>query len=157
MHTSARKLTLFGLAALLIAALIGFALTRQTASPGPTKQTAGKTEPEPAKLVDQSPLETAHNLANIASTAEEQKLASQAVRIADHEVDIAFASALQQAQLHPSAENSETKELNRRIRFLESRLQSVQEEASRLTKLAANPGKNDAHAIQQQQEVAQAR
>ena len=157
MHTSARNVTLIGLAALLIAALIGFALTRQTASPVPTKQTAGKTEPEPAKLVDQSPLETAHNLANIASTAEEQKLAAEAVRIADHEVDIAFASALQQAQLHPPAENSTTKELNTRIRFLESRLQSVQEEASRLTKLAANPGKNDAHAIQQQLEMAQAR
>src|SRR5271165_5642451 len=157
MHLSARNLTLFGLSALLIAALVGFALTRQTASPSLPKQTAGKTEPAQARLVDQSPLETAHNLANVASTAEEQRLATEAVRIADHEVDIAFASALQQAQLHPPAENTETKELNTRIRFLESRLQSVQEEASRLTKLAANPGKNDAHAIQQQQEVAQAR
>jgi len=157
MHLSARNLTLFGLSALLIAALIGFVFTRQTASPVLPKQTAGKTEPAQAKLVDQSPLETAHNLANVASTAEEQRLATEAVRIADHEVDIAFASALQQAQLHPPAENTETKELNTRIRFLESRLQSVQEEASRLTKLAANPGKNDAHAIQQQQEVAQAR
>src|SRR5271165_115837 len=114
MHTSARKLTLFGLAALLIAALIGLALTRQTASPGLTKQTAGKTEPTPAKLVDQSPLETAHNLANIASTAEEQKLAAEAIHVADHEVDIAFASALQQAQLHPSVENGATQELNAR-------------------------------------------
>ena len=107
--------------------------------------------------MDQSPLETAHNLSNVASTSEEQKLAEEAVRIADHEVDIAFASALQQAQLQPPAENSETKELNARIRFLDSRLQAVQEQVSRLTKLAANPGKNDAHAVQQQLEIAQAR
>ena len=107
--------------------------------------------------MDQSPLETAHNLANVASTAEEQKLAAEAVRIADHEVDLAFASALQQAQPHPPAETSETKELNTRIRFLDSRLQAVQEQVGQLTKLAANPGKNDAHAIQQQLEIAQAR
>ena len=157
MHPSARNLTLLGLSALLIAAIIGFALTRQTANPVPPKQINGRTGPAQAKLVDQSPLETAHNLANVASTAEEQRLASEAVRIADHEVDIAFASALQQAQLHPPAETGETKELNTRIRFLESRLQAVQEQASRLTKLAANPGKNDAHAIQQQLEIAQAR
>ncbi len=157
MPTSARNLTLFGLALLLIAALIGFVLTRQTAGSGPPGQTAGKTEPAQAKLVDQSPLETAYNLANIASTADEQKLSAEAIRIADHEVDLAFASALQQAQLQPPTENSTTNELNRRIRFLEGRLQSVQEEASRLAKLAANPGKNEAHAIQQQLEIAQAR
>jgi len=157
MHPSTRNLTLFGLAALLIAALIGFALTRQAESPGMVKPITGKNEPGQAKLVDQSPLETAHNLSNVASTGEEQKLAAEAVRIADHEVDIAFASALQQAQLHPPAENAETKELNRRIRFLDSRLQAVQEHVSRLTKLAANPGTNDAHAIQQQLGIAQAR
>src|SRR5271157_626507 len=157
MHPSTRNLTLFGLAALLVAALIGFALTRQTASPDLLKRNAGRTEPEQAKLVDQSPLETAHNLANVASTAEEQKLAAEAVRIADHEVDMAFASALHQAELHPPVENNETKELNTRIRFLEGRLQAVQEQAARLTKLDANPGKNDAHAIQQQLEIAQAR
>src|SRR5271157_3300295 len=157
MRISPRKLTVFGLSVLFIAALVGFALTRQTANINPPKQKAGKTELEQAKLVDQSPLETAHNLANVASTAEEQKLAADAIRIADHEVDIAFVSALQQAELHPPIENSETKELNTRIRFLESRLQSVQEQAGQLTKLAANPGKNDAHAIQQQLEIAQAR
>ena len=146
-----------GLSVLLIAALIAFVLTRQTTNPEPLKQAAGKTEPAQAKLVDQSPLETAHSLSSVPSTAEEQTLASEAVRIADHEVDIAFASALQQTQLHPPAENSETKALNARILFLENRLQQVQEEANRLTKLAANPGKNDAHAIQQQLEMAQAR
>ena len=157
MRISPRKLTVFGLSVLFIAALVGFALTRQTAIVNPPKQKAGKTEPAQAKLVDQTPLEAAHNLANVASTAEEQKLAAEAVRIADHEVDLAFASALQQTQLHPPLENSETKELNTRIRFLEGRLQTVQEQAAHLTKLAANPGKNDAHAIQQQLEIAQAR
>ena len=126
-------------------------------NPEPPKQQAGKTAPIQAKLVDESPLETASSLSSVPSTAEEQRLASEAVRVADHEVDMAFASALQQTQLHPPVENAETKALNARILFLENRLQQVQEQASRLTKLAANPGKNDAHAIQQQLEMAQAR
>jgi small-conductance mechanosensitive channel len=157
MHSSGRNLTLFVLAVLSLVALLGFALTRPTANVSLPKQSTGTTEPTPAKLVDQSPLKTALSLGNVPSTAEEQNLAAEAVHAADQEVDIAFASALQQAQLHPPVENSTTQELNTRIRFLESRLQSVQEQTSQLTKLAANPGKNDAHAIQQQLEIAQAR
>jgi small-conductance mechanosensitive channel len=153
MHNSVRTLTLVGLSVLLIAALVGFVLTRQKSNSSLPQGQAGQSS---ASLVDQSPLETAHSLFSIASTAEEQELAAEAIRIADQEVDIAFASALQ-AQLHPPTESSETKELNSRIRDLESRLETLQERAARLTKLAANPGKGDAEAIQQQLEITQAR
>jgi len=156
MHNRARNVTVVVLSVLLIAALIAFVLTRETAKPNLPQQQAGQAEPGQTRLVDQSPLETAHSLSNIPSTAEEQKLAAEAIRIADHEVDMAFASALQ-AQLHPPAENSETKQLNSRIRALEGRLQTMQDEVTRLTKLAANPGKGDPQAIQQQLEIAQAR
>ena len=157
MHTSLRSFTLEGLSVLLVATLIGFVLTRQTANSALSMKPAGLEEQAQAKLVDQSALETAHGLSDVASTAEEQKLAVEAIRNADHEVDLAFATALQQTQLHPAVDNSETRELNARIRTLDSRLQQVQEHVRRLTELAANPGKNDAHAIQQQLEVAQAR
>ncbi len=140
MHTSARNLALVGLSVLLIAALIAFVLTRQTVNPEPLKHQAGNTEAAPAKLVDQSPLETAHSLSSVPSTAEEQRLASEAVRIADHEVDIAFASALQNAQLHPPAENGETKELNARILFLDNRLQQVQAEVSQANEARGQSG-----------------
>ena len=156
MHTSARNLILVCLSALLIAALLGFVLTREGAVPVLSKR-AGKAEAAPAKLVDQSPLITAHSLSNVASTAAEKQLATDAVRIADHEVDLAFVTALQLAQQRPVTESSETKEINARVASLENRLQQVQEQVSKLTKLAVNPGKGDAHAIQQQLEIAQAR
>ena len=156
MHSRARNITLVVLSALLIATLIGFAVTRQPAAPSLPQTQAGSAGPATTKLVDQSPLETAHSLSSVASTAQEQTLASEAVRIADYEVDMAFASALQ-AQLHAPTENAQTKELNSRIRALEGRLQTVQEQVARLTKLAANPGKGDDQAIQQQLEIAQAR
>src|SRR5271167_1592786 len=121
MHISARNLILGGLSLLLVAALIGFVLTREGTAPALSKP-AGKTESAPAKLVEQSPLETAHGLSNVASTAAEQQLAADAFRIADHEVDMAFVTAVQLAQQTPATESKETKELNARIALLENRL-----------------------------------
>ncbi len=145
-----RKWTLIALAVLMVAALIAFTVTRQTTTPHPKP---GASE-APAKLVNETPLLTALNLANAASTTEEQQLATEAVRVADHEVDLAFAMALQQAQLRPPAQNSTTLPINTRTHSLQSHLHEMQDLVARLTKLA---GKNDGDNIQQQLEIAQAR
>ena len=50
-------------------------------------------------IVDLSPWQTAEALAPLAVTAEEKELAGDAQRLADHDVDQAFASALRQATL----------------------------------------------------------
>ncbi len=154
MRVNARDGILLGLVLLLIAALVGFVLTREEA-PAPSKQPVERAEP--AKLVEQAPLETAHGLASIASTAPEQKLAEEAYRVADQEVDMAFASALQVAELHPPAQSSTTKALDERIQRMADRLQSVQQSIKHLTALSATPHKADDQAIQQQLELAQAR
>jgi len=154
MRVTLRDAFLLGLVVLLIAALVGFVLTREMA-PAPSKEPVAKTQP--ARLVEQSPLETAHSVAGIASTTSEQKLAEEAYRIADQEVDMAFASALQSTELHPPAQNSTTKELNQRIQRMGDRLQSVQQNVKRLTALSASPHNANDEAIQQQLELAQAR
>jgi small-conductance mechanosensitive channel len=156
MRMKGRDIILLVLAALVIAALSGYLLTRGTSSLQPPNG-AGKAETTPAKLVDQSPLQTAYDLASVANTAAEQKFASEAVRLSDHEVDMAFVSALQVAELHPPTENAATKELNARIHNLDNRLQSVQQNISRLTPLASNAENKDNRDLQQALEVAQAR
>ena len=50
-------------------------------------------------IVDVNPWQTAQALAPLAVTAEEKEYAQEAERLADHEVDQAFASALRQASL----------------------------------------------------------
>src|SRR3569833_3344211 len=50
-------------------------------------------------IVDIRPWQTAQALAALAYTAEEKEYAQEAERLADHEVDQAFASALRQATL----------------------------------------------------------
>lgn len=156
MRIKGRDIILLVLTVLLIAALTGYILTRETATPRPSPL-SGKTAATPAKLIDQSPLQTAYALAPLAGTTEEQKLAAEANRLADREVDLAFVSALRVAELHPPLENSTTKDLNERIRKLSDRLQSVQQNVSHLTPLAASPENKDHAAIQQQLDVAQAR
>jgi small-conductance mechanosensitive channel len=52
-------------------------------------------------LVDQRPWQTVSAVAPLAVTAEERSLALQAERLADHEVDQAFAMALRQAEMEP--------------------------------------------------------
>jgi small-conductance mechanosensitive channel len=56
---------------------------------------------ESSGLVDQRPWQTVAGVAALAVTAEERTLALQAERLADHEVDQAFAMALRQAEMEP--------------------------------------------------------
>jgi len=154
MRITSRDAILAGLTTLLIAALACFVLTRDTGSAPARKSVA---DVQPPKLVVQSPLETARLLIPVASTAQEQKLASEAYRIADQEVDLAFASALQVTDLHPPVENSTTKDINARIQHMEDRLQSVVESEGRLKTQIANPHNKDDDALRQQLELAQAR
>jgi small-conductance mechanosensitive channel len=60
----------------------------------PNRATGGK-----KTIVDVNPWQTAQALAPLAMTAEEKEYAQEAERLADHEVDQAFASALRQATL----------------------------------------------------------
>jgi len=53
-------------------------------------------------VVDQSPLQTARLVAALATTGDEQDLSREMVRLADHEVDLAFADALREAKAHPA-------------------------------------------------------
>ncbi len=156
MHDSKRKWILIGLGVLVIAALIGFTVTTQPATP--TLKPTGTASPATqAKLVNETPLETALSLASAANTAAEQQISTEAIRVADHEVDLAFAMALQQAQQHPPAQKGAIQQINARIRALGTRLQEVQDNVTRLTNLVSHPGKTDVNATQQQLEIAQAR
>src|SRR5271165_2652353 len=155
MLTGKRKWLLCGLGLLFVAGLVAFVLTRSPAArtilPTRTRRETGTPQP---KLVDQSPLQTANALAPAASTAEEQQLSAQTIRIADQEVDLAFATALRLAQDKATPQDGAIKQLRDRIHFLETHLKALQQQAERLTKLAASGSNDDA---QRQLEMTQAR
>jgi small-conductance mechanosensitive channel len=89
-------------------------------------------------LVDQRPWQTAQTLAALAVTAEETDLAHQAERLADHEVDQAFASALRVANLKAEhrAFTGEALALSQRVEQLK---QLVAQDQAQVDRLSASP------------------
>ena len=88
--------------------------------------------------VDLRPWQTAHALAALAVTAEESEYASQAERLADHEVDQAFASALREANLQQRALTGEALACSKRVEQLQQVVNGDKALVQSLTDRAAN-------------------
>lgn len=86
-------------ALLLVASFIGLFLTRGSMANLPSRRNRGVARNTLDTLVDQSSWQTIEALAPLAMSAEEKRLARDAQRLADHDVDQAFAQALRQATL----------------------------------------------------------
>jgi small-conductance mechanosensitive channel len=134
---------------LMASAIVGLVWTREqkAASEGDEaaqaqggKRLLGKKMPAPHPLVDQRPLQTARRMATVALTPEEQRLAHEAEKVGDHEVDLAFFDALRAAQENPPQLSPETKPLAERKEKAEQALKEDQESIAQLMrKLAAAP------------------
>jgi small-conductance mechanosensitive channel len=122
-------------AVLLLVCVLGWYITRDEGS----NRTASK-NPAPSgegSLVDQRLLKAAHQMASEADTAEEQGFAREALRLADHELDQAFASALQEAAAPSTPVPGPLKELSLRISQLKTRVTAGQARIAKLNKDAA--------------------
>jgi small-conductance mechanosensitive channel len=135
--------------ALIVLAIVGLILTRDSTAPG--ERTRTRRPP----LVDEKPMQTARSMAALASTRDEQRYALQALGLADHAVDLAFADAMREATLHPAAQVAENREFFARVSRAEAQVQSDQEIIDELKKQAGN-AKGSAEALQQQLDLLQA-
>lgn len=113
-------IAVFASLVIVILGVIGLVLTRDSGS-------QGQTSSHRAPLVDEEPLQTARTLAALASTREEQRFAMQALRLADHAVDLAFTDAMRDAALHTRISSPETKELFERVSRADAQVRSDQE------------------------------
>lgn len=95
----------------------------------------------PKTLVDLRPWQTAEALAPLAITAEEKEYAREAERLADHEVDQAFASALRQASVQARHRNltGEALVLSQKVEQLEQLVKQDQALVKSLTSASASP------------------
>jgi small-conductance mechanosensitive channel len=110
-----------GIALALALVAVGYGIYRTT-TPGSSAAGAVSTSKQSQALVDQSPLKTAQQLALQANLPEERSLAREALRLADHEVDLAFAAALHDAKEHPPALSADAKEIQARLQKAEKAL-----------------------------------
>jgi len=108
------------------------------------QKSGGSTPATLSNLVDQRPWQTAQTLAAQAVTAEENDYARQAERLADHEVDQAFASALREANL--KAEHrvfaGEALALSQKVQQLQ---QVVAQDQAQIARLTAPPVAKSSH------------
>jgi small-conductance mechanosensitive channel len=97
-------------------------------------------------LVDLSPWQTAQALAPLAVSVEETEFARDAERLADHEVDQAFASALHQANLRASRRTltGDALVLSQKVEQLRQAVRDDQTQVNSLTAAAAHPHGNEA-------------
>src|SRR6266852_844486 len=130
------------LAAIVSVLLLGttvYGLIR-TAEPSESPATSGKgahAASTRAPFVDQSPLKTAQQLAQLVDTSEERSLAEEALRLGDHEVDLAFAAALRDAAENPPTLSPEAKEIQARLEGAQKRLNADQALVAQLTQAEA--------------------
>jgi small-conductance mechanosensitive channel len=135
--------TTLGLLALVLGTGAAYYATRETSRPR-AKNSASSAAQTP--LVDERPLPTARALAALAITPEEQRLAEEAVRIADHEVDLAFADELRQAAQQRSDKDPKNRDLYLKMREAQAALADVQSRVEQLKAQisSAKPGEKDA-------------
>jgi small-conductance mechanosensitive channel len=135
----------FGLLGLVLAAVAGLILTRESGPPE-TSMTPGHRTP----LVDERPLQTARKLASQALDREEQRFAEQAMKVADHEVDLAFAAGLRNATEHPVPLTPVAKQLYSHVSQAEATVKADEDRIDQLKRqlAAARPDRQDS--IQQQ-------
>jgi small-conductance mechanosensitive channel len=87
-------------------------------------------------MVDQSPLTTAQSLAQLSNSHAEQKLAQEALRLGDHEVDLTFAAALRDVTEHPPALSVEAKKIQDRLARYQKALDADNAQVAQLTDAA---------------------
>lgn len=128
---------IFMSALVLISCIIGNYLTRD--SMADVHFTAGRGDQSSEGLVDQSPWNTAAALAPLAVSAEEQRYAREASRLADHEVDQAFAMALRQAVLQRHLLTGDALTLSHKVEDLQKTVKDDQALVNSLTEQAKRP------------------
>jgi len=90
-----------------------------------------------ASPIDEGLMQTAQRMAMLAGTSEEQALAHEALRLADHELDQAFASALREAIAPAPPASGPLKQLADRVRKLKAQIAAGQARIAKLNKDAA--------------------
>jgi len=148
-----RRTILAGFAIVAAVALVGAVLLRYWINSQPPPRTE---KPKPAGLVDSRPLVTAQRLAALAKTPEEQEFVRNALRVADHEVDMAFAAALHQATEHAPPVPAAARPILASVQKSQQRVKTEQQEIAWLKQLVAKAEESAKPSLQDKLDLAEA-
>ena len=156
-------ITAIVLVLLMALAIVGLLRTREQ-KPAAEAEDTGKTSTKRLQvkgaarrpLVDQRPLQTARRMAAMASTPEEQALAHEAEKVADHEVDLAFFDTLRTVEENPPPLTAEAKQVAERKTKAAAALKEDQDNIAQLTRKLAAAAESQKENLQDQIDVAKA-
>ena len=114
---------------LLLASLAGIYLLQDSGPINAKRQASSAVIP-----VDEKIYSSSRRLAQLADTAEEQTLAREAMRLADRELDRAFASSTREAVVKTPPANNAIKELQATIAAIRDQIAADQKQFDKLTK-----------------------
>jgi small-conductance mechanosensitive channel len=127
-------------ASLIVIALlaVGYGIYRTGSQPAPVAPRGARRSPSDRTIiVDQSSLLTAEQLVHMPTTADERPFAEEALRLADQEMDLAFAAAVRQTANRPRATSDEAKEAEARLTQSLQALSADQAQVGKLTSALA--------------------
>src|SRR5260370_2052523 len=110
-----QKIAALVLVALLGAVAYGLFRTGQPADAPAMNAKTANGGPAQGAIVDQTPFLTAQRLVQMPTSAEEKPFAEEALRLADPQMELAFAAAARDAQGHPPVLRAQAKELEQRL------------------------------------------
>jgi small-conductance mechanosensitive channel len=151
-----QKIAAIVLVLLLGAVAYGLFCTGQPASAPQTSTKSASGTAGQVPMVDQTPLLTAQRLVQMPTSAEEKSFAEEALRIADHEMDLAFAAAVRDAEENPPVLSAQAKEIGTRLQEAEKALEADKARVAQLTAAYEKAGGDRRDSLEDQLNVAKA-
>src|SRR3979411_1322740 len=140
-----RKIAALVLGGLLV--VVGYLLYRTDKQAEKQPEKAPTSVAGQAPLVDDSALRTAQKVSQLVDKSEELGFAMEAIRLADHELDLAFAAAEREVKARPRVMSEKASEIEARLNKAQAIQKQEQAEVEQLTAAAAKASGNKKQAI----------
>lgn len=143
----------------LVAALVvvGYGVyTTQAPTAQPVRSTGRRNPADRPIVVDQTSLITAEQLVRLPTTADERSFAQDALRLADQEMDLAFAQAVRAIANQPKVNTPEVQNLEKRLQSAQRSLATDEVHVKDLTAALAAAAPTTARAISDRLDLAKA-
>jgi small-conductance mechanosensitive channel len=144
------KIVFAVLALLAVAALVAVIATRDWANYRQHLHALRQASKLSSNAVDMRPLETAQQVAALAVTHTEQDYSQQALRLADHSVDLAFAAAIHDATDNPPPLTPQLRQMAERVKAAQAAVAADQNRIAQFTavlKKARGKSKDDLQSL----------
>lgn len=151
-----RSFVLVALGLLTVLVIVGLWFTSKTDQSTSLSRRRNRTVGEQQAWASQRSFETARQFGKWTNTRDEDRLVKEAVQLADDELDLAYTTALREAQLDPTPPSPQTKELRARIRELNDAIKAGNDRVIKLSAAINSAKASEVDALQQQLDLSEA-